>query len=118
MTEYDRAVTEDELHAYVDGELPDDRKEAVTAWLATHPDDAGTVAAWTAQAESIRARYGAAAHEAIPERLQLERILAGDVADARPRGRRFIGMAAAAEFGAFVVGGGAGWFAHGATMVK
>lgn len=117
MTEYDRPVTEDELHAYVDGELPDDRKEAVTAWLATHPDDAGIVAAWQAQAESIRARYGAVAQEPIPERLQLERILAGDVADAGPRGRRLMAVAAAACF-AFVVGGGVGWMAHGATVVK
>ena len=114
MTEYDRPVTEDELHAYVDGELPDDRKEAVTAWLATHPDDAGIVAAWQAQAESIRARYGAVAQESVPERLQLDRVLA----DAQPRGRRFIGMAAAAVFAAFVAGGGTGWIAHGAAASK
>jgi len=33
-------VTEDELHAYVDRELPADRMLAVEAWLATHPEDA------------------------------------------------------------------------------
>jgi anti-sigma factor RsiW len=114
MTEHDRPVTEDELHAYVDGELPDDRMAAMLAWLASHPDDAATVAAWRAQADSIRARYGAVAHEPVPARLQLDRILA----DAQPRGRRFLGMAAAAVFAAFVVGGGVGWMAHGATASK
>ena len=36
-----------------------DRRDAVEAWLANHPDDAARVAAWRAQAEAIRARYGA-----------------------------------------------------------
>ncbi|MBS0247022.1 MAG: anti-sigma factor [Proteobacteria bacterium] len=117
MTEYDRPVTEDELHAYVDGELPDDRREAVTAWLASHTDAAGIVAAWRTQADDIRARYGAVAHEPIPERLQLDRILAAD-RGARPGGRRFTAMAAAAVFAAFIAGGGAGWFAHGAAVKK
>ena len=59
MTDRDLPVTEDELHVYVDGELAADRREAVERWLASHPDDAARVAAWRAQAESIRARYGA-----------------------------------------------------------
>ncbi len=58
MIDRDSPVTEDELHAYVDGELPADRRGAVEAWLASHPDDAARVAAWRAQAEAIRARYG------------------------------------------------------------
>ncbi|MCW5694730.1 MAG: anti-sigma factor, partial [Pseudolabrys sp.] len=84
------------------------------AWLASHPDDAATVAAWRAQADSVRARYGAVANEPVPARLQLDSILA----DAQPRGRRFMGMAAAAVFAAFVAGGGVGWMAHGATVTK
>jgi anti-sigma factor RsiW len=31
-------VTEDELHAYVDGELPAERRADVEAWLAAHPE--------------------------------------------------------------------------------
>ena len=38
MIDRDSPVTEEELHAYVDGELPADRQEAVAAWLATHPE--------------------------------------------------------------------------------
>ncbi len=37
-------VTDGELHAYVDGELPPNRSEAVEAWLASHPEDARGVA--------------------------------------------------------------------------
>jgi anti-sigma factor RsiW len=99
-------VTEDELHAYVDGELPADRREAVAAWLAEHPNEAATVAAWRAQAEAIRARYGGVVDEPIPERLQLEQILRRD------RSRPWKGIAAAAAIVAFIAGGGAGWFAR------
>ena len=75
MIDKDSPVTEDELHAYVDGELPADRREAVAAWLAAHPEQAATVAAWRAQAEAIRARYGAVADEPVPARLKLEQIM-------------------------------------------
>ena len=40
MTDPNIPVTEDELHAYVDNELPAERRGDVEAWLATHPDDA------------------------------------------------------------------------------
>ena len=61
MTDRHSPVTEDELHAFVDGELPADRRDAVEAWLASHPEDAALVAAWRKQAELIRSRYGAVA---------------------------------------------------------
>ena len=44
--------------------LPADRRAAVEAWLAAHPEDAARVAAWRAQAEAIRARYGAVGRRA------------------------------------------------------
>ncbi len=75
MTDFNAPVTEDELHAFVDGELPADRQDAVAAWLAAHPSEAATVAAWRAQAEAIRARFGAVAQEPVPARLKLEQIM-------------------------------------------
>jgi anti-sigma factor RsiW len=113
MTDRDRPVTEDELHAFIDGELPDDRKQAVVAWLAAHPDEAALVAAWRTQADAIRARYGAVANEPVPERLQLDRIVRAN-ATARFGARSWAAIAAAALI-AFVIGSGAGWFARGAT---
>ena len=107
MTDHDLPVTEDELHAYVDGELPADRRAAVERWLADHPDDMARVAAWRAQAEAIRARYGAVASEPVPARFDLDRL-------ARPS-RSWRAIAAAAAVAAFLVGGIAGWMARGAS---
>ena len=107
MINHNTPVTEDELHVYVDGELPADRREAVETWLSNHPDEAARVAAWRAQAEAIRARYGAVINEPVPDRLTLGQIV---------RSRRSWGtIAAAAAVMAFVVGGVAGWMARGAS---
>lgn len=110
MTTRDSPVTEDELHAYVDGELPAHRVEAVAAWLAAHPAEAATVDAWRAQADAIRAHYGTVATEPVPQRLKLDEIM-------RQNGpRRSLAMlGAAAAIAAFMVGGAAGWLARGAS---
>jgi anti-sigma factor RsiW len=110
MIDRDTVVAEDELHAYVDGELPVERRGAVESWLATHADDAARVAAWRSQAELIRARYAAGAGEKPPPRLSLARL-------ARKRRRGILAMAAAAVLLAFLGGGVAGWFARDAASV-
>jgi len=104
--ERDLPVTADELHAYVDGLLPSDRSAAVQAWLAGHPKDAAYVAEWRAQAEAIRACYGATANEPVPPRFDLDRL-------AQPR--RNWRVIAAATILAAVTGGAAGWIAHGVS---
>ena len=106
MTVDNTPVTHDELHAFVDGELPVDRQEAVTAWLATHPDDAALVAAWRAQADTIRARFGTAAGEKIPDRLALDNVIRNS---ARSGWRTAAAAAAIAALVAGSVGGAAGW---------
>ena len=83
MIDRDSPVTEDELHAYIDGELPADRKVVVAAWLADHPEQAALVASWRAQAESIRAHFGAAVDEPVPQRLELDQVLKQDQANGR-----------------------------------
>jgi anti-sigma factor RsiW len=107
MTDTNIPVTEDELHAYVDGELPAERREAVEAWLATHPDAAAQVASWRAMGDMLHAKYDSVADEAVPQRLEIERLT-------RQR-RRWVYGAIAATLAAFVIGGGVGWVAHGAT---
>src|SRR5215831_14300445 len=101
MTDHNLPVTEDELHAYVDGELPADRQASVEAWLATHPDDMTRVAAWRSLADAIRERYGTIASEPIPARLSLRQI--------ERAGRSWRTIAAAVAFAAFVAGGLTGW---------
>ncbi|MDS6826899.1 hypothetical protein NXG22_30755, partial [Klebsiella pneumoniae] len=91
MKDRNSPVSEDELNAYVDGELPADRREAVALWLAENPEQAAMVASWLAQAESIRARYGAVAEEPVPERLKIENVMRLT----RTGGRKWMAMAAA-----------------------
>src|SRR6185312_15133929 len=64
MTDPKIPVTEDEFHAYVDNELPPERRSDVEAWLATHPDDAERVQSWRAMAEALHARYDSVAKAA------------------------------------------------------
>src|ERR1700693_5344341 len=83
MTDPKIPVTEDELHAYVDNELPAERRGDVEAWLATHPDD----------------------EERVPKGLEIERLVR--------QPRKWIYGAIAAALVAFIAGSGVGWLAHG-----
>jgi anti-sigma factor RsiW len=107
MTDAKIPVTEDELHAYVDNELPPERRGEVEAWLAAHPDDAERVQSWRAMAETLHARYDAVADEPVPKRFEIERLVR--------QPRNWMYAAVAATLVAFVAGGGVGWLAHGAV---
>ncbi|HUH50167.1 MAG TPA: anti-sigma factor [Mycoplana sp.] len=54
MSEAKSMVGENELHAYVDGLLDEERRADVEAWLGLHPQDAERVASWSMQNERIR----------------------------------------------------------------
>ena len=107
MTDPHIPVTEDELHAYVDNELPAERRGDVEAWLATHPDDATRVHSWRTMAEALHARYDSIADEAVPKRLEIERLVR--------QPRKWVYGAIAATLAAFIAGGGVGWPARGAA---
>src|SRR5258708_5917864 len=107
MTEPNMPVTEDELHAYVDNELPAERRSDVEAWLAGHPDDAERVRSWRAMAELLHARYDLVAEEAVPKRLEIEQLIR--------QPRPWIYGAIAATLVAFIAGGSVGWFARGVS---
>ncbi|MBR1125214.1 anti-sigma factor [Bradyrhizobium lablabi] len=105
MTDPKIPVTEDELHAYVDNELPAERRGDVEAWLTAHPDDGERVQSWRTMAEMLHARYDSVLDEAVPKRLEIEQLV--------QRPRRWLYGAAAAALVAFAAGGSAGWIAHG-----
>ena len=46
---------EDELHAWVDGQLPPDRAAEVALWLEQSPNDAARVRAWQHQRQALQA---------------------------------------------------------------
>ncbi|RDJ11790.1 anti-sigma factor family protein [Rhizobium grahamii] len=59
MKEINQTVTEADLHAYADGQLPDDGRARIDAWLNDNPDDAAKVAEWIAQNAEIRSLFAA-----------------------------------------------------------
>ena len=108
MSDPGRPIAEEELHAWIDGQLDPDRLPAVQRYLQEHPDVARNVAAWRAQREALRQMFGAIASEPIPPRLGLERLIQERLT------RRWIPWRVAASILlAFALGGTGGWFLHG-----
>jgi anti-sigma factor RsiW len=97
-------VTEADLQAYADGNVAEERRAAVAAWLAAHPDDAERIESYRRIAEEMRTSYDGVLHEPVPERLRR--------ALRRPRTRRFALVAGWVVLG-IAFGGIAGWQLHG-----
>jgi anti-sigma factor RsiW len=104
----DALVTEADLQAYADGKLPEERRVAVAAWLAAHPEDAERIESYRQLAAELRTSYEGVLDEPVPERLQLA-LRAG-------RARRMAVVAGWIGLGA-VLGAIAGWQLHGTPPV-
>ena len=100
MSEY---VSDADLQAYADGKLSDERRAAVEAWLAAHPEDAERIESYRRIAEGLRSSYDDVLSEPVPERLRraLQRSRTRGVA--RVAGWVLLGIA---------LGGVAGWQLH------
>jgi anti-sigma factor RsiW len=59
-----------DLQAYADGKLVEDRRAAVAAWLAAHPEDAERIESYRRLAEELRSTYDPVLNEPVPERLR------------------------------------------------
>jgi anti-sigma factor RsiW len=97
-------VTEADLQAYADGKLPEERRVAVAAWLAAHPEDAERIESYRQLAAELRSSYQGVLDEPVPERLERS-LRAGRV-------RRIAVVAGWIGVGA-VLGAIAGWQLHG-----
>lgn len=97
-------VTEAELLAHVDGQLPGARTAEVEAWLAAHPEEAERVAAYQRQNEELRALFNPVLDEAVPGRLRR-------VAKRTARWRSYA-VAAGFTLLGLAVGAVAGWQLH------
>jgi anti-sigma factor RsiW len=100
-------VTEEELHAYVEGVLPAARIAEVEAYLASRPDEAARVSAYREQIVALHREFDSIVNEPLPYRLQLPR---------RHWARSLLRYAAAIAW--FTLGGAAGWQLHAYTMDK
>ena len=98
-------VTEADLHAYVDGTLPQPRVAEVEAYLAERPDEAARVTAYREQTQALRREFDRVLDEPLPERFSRPR-RAGAV-------RRYAAVAAW-----LVLGGVIGWQVHAYTGVR
>jgi anti-sigma factor RsiW len=110
------AISDDDLHAFVDGQLPPQRQAAVARHLQEQPEAAERVAAYVAQREALRAAFAPIAAEPVPPRLDLQSLIAGrlSAADRRTAWRAAaVWQVAAAVLLALLVGGAGGWALHG-----
>jgi len=57
MNETNPSVTEADLHAYADGQLPETARARIEAFLADNPDEAAMVTEWQAQNGAIRSLF-------------------------------------------------------------
>jgi anti-sigma factor RsiW len=59
-------VSDEELHAFVDGETAPERRDAILAFLSASPADAARVETWRRQNETIRAAFARVETEHVP----------------------------------------------------
>ena len=90
-------ITEDDLHAYVDGQLPAGRRIEVEAWLAAHPEDEARVRAWQTQNRGLHEAFDSVLNEPLP----LDMVRAASV---RHRASRPLWRAAAAALALVATG--------------
>lgn len=95
-----RSMTETDLHAYADGQLDQDRRAEVEAWLAANPEAAEQVRDIRMQMQAMHAAYDPVLNEPVPVRLTNA---------AAPR-KWPAGIAAGVAW--LTCGIVAGWFAH------
>jgi anti-sigma factor RsiW len=106
---FERPVSEDDLHGYVDDRLAPGRRAEVEAYLEAHPEIAARVADYRSQNEALREAFAPAAAAPIPPDLNLERMVAAHRARTS-----FAGWRLAASL-ALTLGAGAtgGWLVRG-----
>ena len=100
-------VTEAELHAFVDGLLPETRRVEVEAYLAIHVEDAQRVRDWREQNHALHALYDPVLGESVPARVRNSGLLR--------RLRPVLRHAAVAA--GIALGGVAGWYLHAYSSV-
>lgn len=104
----DHPVTESELHAYADGQLPAERGREVAAYLAGRPAEAQRVETYRAQKRELRALFDPVLDEPAPPRI---------VRAARPRAPWYL-QRFAAGIAIAVVSGAAGWGVRGGMQAS
>ncbi len=98
-----QAITEADLHAYVDGQLPAGRQREIEAYLADRPEEAQRIAAYRAQKRELHALFDPVLDEVPPQRI---------VAAAQPRTPWF-SQRLVAGLAIALISGAVGWEMRG-----
>jgi anti-sigma factor RsiW len=104
MSDETQAVGDEDLHAYVDGQLSAERRQAVERHIESNPEAARKLADYRTQREALRAAFAARAVEPLPPDLSLPRIIAE-----RRRRPWWPSLAAASVLLALLLGVAGGW---------
>ena len=100
-------ITEADLHAYADHQLPAARRADVEAFLATHPEARERIAGWQAQNRLLRGWLDPVLEEPLPLRLPLA-----------PNRRAWPWRGIAAGLAIAIVSGSASWLLRGALDTR
>ena len=114
------SITETDLHAYLDGELPAARHDDVEAYLATTPQEAMRLRDYQAQSRALRELFNPILDEPLPNVLRQQAMqptpFVRSAQALQPSANvlpRWSLQRIAAGFLLAVVSGAAGWLAHG-----
>jgi anti-sigma factor RsiW len=100
-------ITDQDLHAFMDGELDSEARAEVEAWLGEHPEDTKKLGQWQTQATRLHELYDDVLREPVPPQIK-DALARTAQPGGRPAWRR-----AAAALALLVVGLGAGWLVRG-----
>ena len=103
MTEPGSPISEEDLHAYVDGRLNAERRDAVDRYLRNHPDVAASITTDISQRNALREAFRAYAASPTPPHLNLTRLVEERLRRHRASWR--VAAAIALAFAAGAVGG-------------
>ena len=101
-----RNITEADLQAHVDGQLPEAARDAVETYLRDQPQDAARLADYRRQTEALHGAYDAVLDEAVPEHQRA-------ALREKSRASAFPVLRFAAVLAWIVFGGLAGWQLRG-----
>lgn len=108
-------IQEDDLHAYVDNQLSEEKRLAVEALMRNDPNIAAQIHQWQLQNTAISEYFDKESFDDIPEKLNLNKIKNNEnllhISKKKPQVQRWFYAMAASVF--LMIGSGvSGWFAH------
>lgn len=106
-------IQEQDLHAYVDHQLSEEKRQAVEALMLTDPKVALQVQQWQQQNKMIVDHFDKSDSGEMPEKLKLKNLKSIQKNKGSHKPSWFYAMAASFLM---VVSGSIGWFAHGLTQ--